>query len=112
VQDLTTGIGIGNGVERHADRVFQGGAVRALTARRKVLILDQQGSIGDQSGEYGGKYTNRAPAASIASRIPSTLYRMVEFDPIYLFDLILHFRTNETGIVSCDAVGALTGKTW
>jgi hypothetical protein len=47
--------------------------VRALAARKNVLSLDQQGSIGEWSGEYGGRSINYAPAAAIVSRMPLTL---------------------------------------
>ena len=37
--------------------------VRALAARRAVLSFDQQRSIGDRSGEYGGKGEETGPPA-------------------------------------------------
>ncbi len=42
-----------------------------LAVRKAVLSFDQQRSIGDKSGEYGGQYRNWAPACSIASRTPA-----------------------------------------
>jgi hypothetical protein len=45
----------------------------ALSRRKAVLSFDQHGSIGDKSGEYGGRYGTVAPRLSIASTIPETL---------------------------------------
>ena len=47
--------------------------VRALAARSSCLSLAQAFSIGFKSGEYGGRQSNWAPAASILSRTPVTL---------------------------------------
>lgn len=48
-------------------------AVRGARLRRRPLTLLQRFSIGLKSGEYGGRYFSRAPAASMASRTPATL---------------------------------------
>ncbi len=49
-------------------------AVRAAAVRSSVLSLLQAFSMGFRSGEYGGRYSSVAPAASIASRTPLTLW--------------------------------------
>jgi hypothetical protein len=47
--------------------------VRTLAVREAVLSFDQHGSVGDNSGKYGSKYSTRAPVWSIASRMPVAL---------------------------------------
>ena len=48
-------------------------SVRGEWPRRICLILLHMGSMGLKSGEYGGRYSSRAPAASRASRTPRIL---------------------------------------
>lgn len=50
--------------------------VRAARARSAVFTLLQHNSIGDRSGEYGGRYSSVACAASIVCRIPATLWAL------------------------------------
>jgi len=40
--------------------------VRAAVARKLALNFDQHSSMGERSGEYGGKYSSLAPTDSIA----------------------------------------------
>src|SRR5580693_2156565 len=47
--------------------------VRSAAVRRCSFTLLKPCSIGLKSGEYCGRYFNRAPTASIASRTPATL---------------------------------------
>ena len=42
--------------------------VRAAILRKMALSFDQHSSIGFISGEDGGRYSRRAPAASMSSR--------------------------------------------
>ena len=47
--------------------------VRAWAVRSQVLSLLKASSMGLKSGEYGGKYSRRAPRASTISARPATL---------------------------------------
>jgi hypothetical protein len=61
IRDSDRGEGLLNGVvQRLASACF--------ATRKAVLSCDQQRSIGDSSGAYGGKYSNREPACSRASK--------------------------------------------
>jgi len=39
-------------------------SVRAAFARKSVLTFDQHASLGEKSGEYGGRESRRTPAAA------------------------------------------------
>jgi hypothetical protein len=47
--------------------------VHAWAVRRAALRFDQHRSMGDRSGDYGGKDSHRAPACSTAARLPATV---------------------------------------
>ena len=49
--------------------------VRALAFRNAAFILENSRSIGLRSGLYAGRYTNRHPAAWIATSTPATLWQ-------------------------------------
>src|SRR6476619_212619 len=48
--------------------------VRAAALRRSAFSFANACSIGLKSGEYGGRYSRLAPAASMASRTPRILW--------------------------------------
>ncbi len=55
------------GLNRSGSQPFWVSTVLAAAARRAVLIFDQQGSMGEKSGEYRGRYLRVKPASSMAS---------------------------------------------
>jgi hypothetical protein len=54
--------------------VSSASTVLAAVLLRSALSLEKACSIGLKSGEYGGRNRSRAPAASIASLAPRTLW--------------------------------------
>jgi hypothetical protein len=49
-------------------------SVRAAVARKSAVTFDHHASLGDKSGESGGRERRRAPGVAMAWAMPATLW--------------------------------------